>query len=279
MVVADDLGKHGKDSCAVQSNLVQLNQHQVILYRISVPNADDSMALIRVHGILMIVTWIFIVSTGMVISRYFKDTWKHACICGTAAWFDVHRLLMSLAAILTLVGFFIIIVFRQGTWVTRDWTRAYAHSIAGALVIGLVYCQLFMALFRCESSSRYRWIFNILHATAGFMALVLSVVALFLATSLSLFRDSRARIVMTVWTAWIAIVFTLFELICIYYRKKPLGIGRAESEVTPLISIQPPGDRAPAVFEHALKTLLLVVHTFVAALLSTLFIAVVVTNS
>ena len=274
MASVDDLGKHGKDSRAVQSNLVQLNQHQVILYRISIPNDDDSIALIRVHGILMIVTWIFIVSTGMLISRYFKETWKNALIGRTAAWFDVHRLLMSLAAILTLVGFFVIVIFLQGTWIHRGWTRSYAHSVTGALVIGLAYCQLFMALFRCESNSRYRWIFNTLHAAAGVVAFVLSVVTLFLATYMSLFQDIRARIVMMIWTGWIVVVFTSFECIHIHYGKR----YSRDSEETPLVAIQSPDDRAAAEFGHVVKTLLLVVHIFVAILLSTLFVAVVVTS-
>ncbi|CAF4176970.1 unnamed protein product [Rotaria sp. Silwood2] len=212
--------KHFEDSHTALSQIVQLNQNKTILYKINTTDDGESLTFVRVHGTIMIFTWILIASTGALIARYFKNPWANHLICGKAAWFAAHRFLMSTAAILTVLGFLFILVFLQGTWVDQGPTRYYAHSITGVIVISFAFFQPFMALFRCEPDSRYRFIFNYIHGFIGFSTLILSISTIFLATYFKVLKDTKARILMIVWIVWIVLIFIIFEIIQSYYRKK-----------------------------------------------------------
>ncbi|CAF3395104.1 unnamed protein product [Rotaria sp. Silwood1] len=212
--------KHFEDSHTALSDLVQLNQNETILYRINSTDDGESLTFVRVHGTIMIFTWILIASTGALIARYFKNSWANTFICGKAAWFAAHRFLMSTAATLTVVGFLFILVYLQGAWVDKGPTRYYAHSITGVIVISFSFFQPFIALFRCEPDSRYRFIFNFIHAVIGFSAFILSMATIFLATYFKVLKDTKARILMIIWIVWIGLIFIIFEIMQYHSRKK-----------------------------------------------------------
>ena len=144
-------------------------------------NGSSSADLMKAHGIIMIFTWIVLVSTGILIARYFKLSWSNRKICGKAIWFAIHRTIMTSAAILTLIAFILILVYKKGQWVSQANRREFAHSVIGMLVISFAIIQPFMALFRCNPDVRYRFIFNYADATVGFSGFILSVAAIFLA--------------------------------------------------------------------------------------------------
>lgn len=50
---------------------------------------SSSNILIRVHGAFMIAAWIGTTSLGILIARYFKQTWVGSQICGKDIWFAV----------------------------------------------------------------------------------------------------------------------------------------------------------------------------------------------
>ncbi|CAF0735095.1 unnamed protein product [Adineta steineri] len=271
--------RHAKDSRTTQSGFVQLNEKETILYKI--PNVAVDLTFARAHGIIMIFTWILIVSTGVLISRYFKNAWLHTLICGKAAWFAAHRFLMSIATILTVLGFLFIFVFRQGLWIDLGLTRAFAHSITGVIMIGLAFFQPFIALFRCEPDSRYRFIFNFIHTFVGFSSLILSNATLFLATYFPIFKDNRGRIILIIWLGWIVFIFTIFQIIQSYYRKKNNESGYTnlnssnttiadlvENSMTPKTTSVRLTNEQETSFEEKLKNVLLAIHILVAAILS-----------
>jgi hypothetical protein len=132
----------------------------------------------KAHGILMVFTWIVLVSTAILIARYFKRSWKDRKICGKAVWFAIHRTLMTSVAMLTLISFILILVYKKGQWVSNKNQREFAHSIIGILVICFALIQPFLALFRCNPDDHYRFIFNYAHATIGFSAFILSIAAI-----------------------------------------------------------------------------------------------------
>ncbi len=49
----------------------------------------DLRYLVRVHGSLMVVTWLGLVSVAIVFARYFKDAWSDRLLCGVKIWFAV----------------------------------------------------------------------------------------------------------------------------------------------------------------------------------------------
>lgn len=230
----------------------------------------------------MAITWIFIVSTGVIISRYFKKTWAKLFLCGKPAWFTAHRLLMTFAAVLTTLGFLFVLVAMGGTWATTDdGSGHYIHTIAGAMVISFAFFQPFIALFRCEPDSRYRFIFNYLHAFIGFGALILSIVTIFLATSFKIFKDDRGRTIMIVWTIWIVFIFVLFEAIQLYFKMKrdnsnyskinssnPTIEELVETPTSPSNITNPTSSEQGSTREDKIKNILLAIHILIAAILS-----------
>lgn len=48
-----------------------------------------SKVLLRLHGAFMITAWIGTASIGILLARYFKQTWVGSSLCGKDIWFSV----------------------------------------------------------------------------------------------------------------------------------------------------------------------------------------------
>lgn len=48
-----------------------------------------SVLLFRLHGAFMLVAWIGAASAGILLARYFKQTWVGSSLCGKDQWFAV----------------------------------------------------------------------------------------------------------------------------------------------------------------------------------------------
>jgi len=185
----------------------------------------------KAHGIIMVFTWIVLVSTGILVARYFKRSWSDRKICSKAVWFAIHRTIMTCVAILTLISFILILVYKKGQWISEKTPREFAHSIIGILVISFALIQPFMALFRCNPDDNYRFIFNYLHAITGFSAFILSIAAIFLAMFFTEFHFqlNKEWAILVAWSCWLPIVFIIFEIIEIYFRKYSSSIEKTNS--------------------------------------------------
>jgi len=51
----------------------------------------SSKLLLRLHGSFMIVAWIGAASIGIVVARYYKQTWVGGSCCSKDLWFGVSR--------------------------------------------------------------------------------------------------------------------------------------------------------------------------------------------
>jgi len=226
-----------------------------------------------------------IVSTGVLISRYFKNAWLTTLICGKNAWFAAHRFLMSIAAILTILGFLFILVGLKGTWVDRhDEPKHFTHSVTGALVISFAFFQPFLALYRCEPVSRYRFIFDYIHRFIGFSALLLSIVTLFLATYFKLFTTGEARIIVIVWIIWIILIFIAFEVVQQFFRAHNRQSGYTnidssnktieelvESPTSSTAQLNRDNNEEETSPEEKIKNILLAIHILIAIVLCVIF--------
>lgn len=265
---ADEPLKHAKDSRKVQTDQVQLDRKETILYKLSSGNSVDQKKWIRVHGMLMIFTWIFVVSNGILISRYFRRIEFEGHIGSLISWFEIHRILMSLASVTTLLGFFFIFTALQGNWVETNWNCAFVHSILGIVVIGLTFSQPFIGLFRCSTTSSYRFIFNYVHRTIGFVTLILSMIVLCLATYLRQVSNELARMSMIVWIIWIILMFILFESIDFYFRRRVSYTPLENLTEVQTVRVDEQSSRKATSKEKLLKIVLLLLHICVAAFLS-----------
>jgi len=222
--------RHSRNSRSALSQNVLLNRKETILYNTQSIEAD-STSLMKAHAIIMIFTWIVLVSTGILIARYFKRSWSDRKICRKAVWFAIHRTIMTSVAILTLISFVLIIVYKKGQWISKTDQREFVHSIIGIIVISFAIIQPFMALFRCNPDDRYRFIFNYVHATVGFSAFILSIAAIFLAMFFTQFnfQANKEWAIVAAWSCWLPVIFVIFEIIEIYFRKSSSSIDKTDS--------------------------------------------------
>lgn len=110
----------------------------------------------------MLIGWMLAGSIGTLMAAFFKTDWPEHTLFGQKIWFQVHRTLMSLTVLLTVVGFIFPFAYRQ------KWSsRAGAHPYIGCIVMILTFCQPIMAAFRPAPDSSRRWIFKWLHWGVG----------------------------------------------------------------------------------------------------------------
>ena len=174
------------------------------------------------HGTVMVLAWMVFAPTGIFIARYgrFLHIGTRRKLLGDTIWFQIHRLALSLAALATLLGFFLILVQAQSTWVdvNTDGQLLYAHSIMGVLIVCFAMIQVWMALFRCHPNSKFRFIYNWIHRTTGVLAFVLSVPTIFIVTYGLPFNHNGLVTILSLWTAWVVIVVIAFE--SLQHRRK-----------------------------------------------------------
>ncbi|CAF1364790.1 unnamed protein product [Rotaria sordida] len=256
------------------SQNVQLNKETTITYNADLTESSRT-SLMKAHGIIMLFTWIFYVPTGILIALYFKKCWPNRKLCGKPIWFAVHRALMTIATVLTLIAFILILAYKKGEWVSRKENLEYSHSIIGIMVVCFTLIQLIMALYRCEPHDKYRFIFNYLHGFLGILSLILATIAIFIAMFFDNFnfKTSAEWGILTAWTCWIFILFLIFWMIGYCFKEdsvKEIDMtsielnDRNQYSPTPSKSIQPEHN----VKEDWIKGILILIHIIIAFALS-----------
>uniref|UniRef100_A0A8C2ACY6 Wu:fj05g07 n=1 Tax=Cyprinus carpio TaxID=7962 RepID=A0A8C2ACY6_CYPCA len=186
----------------VSSTKVNLqNPSQVIT------SAEEFPAIVKAHGCLMLISWMFTGSIGMLIARYLKGVAKdHGC-CGKDFWFMAHVFLMALSVTATAIAFILVFSYAQ------DWSGG-AHPVLGCLVMILSLIQPIVAAFRCEPQHERRFVFSWAHFFIALAIKVLAVAAIF--TGLELFEeyeeDGWMLKVMGGFVAWEALMYFLQDL-------------------------------------------------------------------
>jgi hypothetical protein len=195
------------------------------------PNSTNStlVTLEQAHGTVMIFAWIIFGSSGILFARYgrslhFGDKRK---IFGADIWFQMHRSIVILAAVTTLLG--LILVFARGDNSSvarnRDQNRINAHSAMGVVIAGGTVFQVVIGFGRCAPQSTYRFIFNWIHRSVGILAFLLSVPAIFLVISVLRNYLNGLIIILSLWTGWIVIIVIVLEIIEWRVRSKPSTTG------------------------------------------------------
>ena len=96
---------------------------------------EQSLAKAKAHAIIMIFSWMVFASTAILIARYFKFMLPDKTICGTKIWFTIHRTLMILTLILSIISLLIILSYVNWTWIMASKHVNFTHSIFGIVVI------------------------------------------------------------------------------------------------------------------------------------------------
>ncbi|XP_008544958.1 putative ferric-chelate reductase 1 homolog [Microplitis demolitor] len=160
----------------------------------------SSDLLIRIHGALMIASWIGTASIGILMARYYKQTWLRSPICGKDQWFAWHRFFMILTWSMTIAAFVIIFV-ELGTWSTET-----LHASLGLATTVLAFVQPFMAALRPHPGTPRRPLFNWAHWFIGNAAHICAVIALFFAV-----RLNKAKL--PDWVDWVLTAYVVFHVL------------------------------------------------------------------
>ncbi|XP_058054768.1 putative ferric-chelate reductase 1 homolog isoform X2 [Anopheles bellator] len=174
----------------------------------------SSKLLLRLHGAFMITAWIGTASLGILIARYFRQTWVGSQLCGKDQWFAWHRFLMVLTFILTVAGIVVIFVEIGGWSQVRN-----PHAILGIVTSVLCFLQPIGAFFRPHPGSSKRPIFNWVHWLGGNLAHVIAIVAIFFAVQLQ-------KAELPEWMDFILVAFVAFHV----FMHLLLSIGGCFSE-------------------------------------------------
>ncbi|XP_047000556.1 putative ferric-chelate reductase 1 homolog [Schistocerca americana] len=160
-----------------------------------------SKVLLRLHGAFMIAAWIGTASLGILLARYFRQTWVGTQLCKKDLWFAWHRMLMVTTWVLTIAGFVIIFVELRG-WSQED----NPHAILGTITTILAFIQPIGAAFRPHPGTRQRPIFNWVHWFIGNSAHILAIVTIFFAAKLG-------KAELPVWLDWILVSYVVFHVV------------------------------------------------------------------
>lgn len=222
------------------------------------------------HACFMIAAWVAAASCGIILARYFKQTWLQSQCCGIDQWFHFHRFFMILTWSLTMAGSGFI-VYYVGGWSDIPLSTN-PHPLLGAISTGLCFIQPFMALFRCGPTHKKRPIFNWLHWFVGNSAQILGLTAIFY--GLNILKKPT-------WSWFVLIVFIAFH--CIVHLILSVGQCVSDSKANRLNNVFPMkelnGSRNPlhpvdkrtdapgGTFRKAMLAIYLIVTWLIAAVL------------
>uniref|UniRef100_A0AAQ5Y5H7 Ferric-chelate reductase 1a n=1 Tax=Amphiprion ocellaris TaxID=80972 RepID=A0AAQ5Y5H7_AMPOC len=160
-----------------------------------------SPTIMKMHGALMLLAWMLTGSVGTFIASFYKPDWPNQTLFGQKVWFQVHRGLMMLTVILTVVAFCLPFIYRKG------WsTDAGVHPHLGCCVLVLSLIQPIAAMHRPPPDSNRRFIFNWTHSSIGIFTEILAVATMLLGvgqTSLPL-PSPWATSVLIGYVVWVA---------------------------------------------------------------------------
>ncbi|XP_014210218.1 putative ferric-chelate reductase 1 homolog [Copidosoma floridanum] len=159
-----------------------------------------SELLTRLHGALMIVSWLGTASVGMLLARYYRQTWLASQLCGKDHWFAWHRVFMFLTWAMSITAAVLIFVEVGGLS-----TEVYHRSFGIATNI-LCFVQPFMAVMRPHPGAPRRALFNWVHWLVGNAAHVCAIIAIFFAV-----RLTKAKL--PDWVDWVLVGYVAFHVL------------------------------------------------------------------
>ncbi|CAG9863967.1 unnamed protein product [Phyllotreta striolata] len=159
---------------------VQLPSKEKLFLSDTAEVAAPSKLLVHLHGAFMLAAWIGTASVGILLARYYRQTWVGTTMMGKDLWFAWHRFFMVLTWLFTIAAFVIIFVE------LRKWSEENnPHAILGTVTTILCFFQPIGAYFRPHPGTSKRSIFNWAHWLAGNAAHIIAIVTLFFAVRLT----------------------------------------------------------------------------------------------
>lgn len=174
------------------------------------------------HGRLMVMAWGLLFPAGILIARYAKVTprqrWPEEL--DNKFWWRLHLLLQSLGSLLMLLALGLIVIVAQGASSLAHW-----HAVGGWSLVAGVVIQVVGGRLRGSKGgpgvpgdhylmTRRRLVFEYVHKTLGWLALVLSVPVVLAGLAVADAPRWMFLVLILWWTALIVLVITLQRRQC-----------------------------------------------------------------
>ncbi|CAF3433547.1 unnamed protein product [Rotaria socialis] len=204
---------------------------------------EEKHILKNAHSTVMVIGWMIFASTGILFARYGRSLHigNKQKFLGESIWFQVHRFILFLATLATLLGFLLILAEVNGEWIKLREGLTFVHSVLGGIIVCCALLQVSMALFRCHPDSPFRFVYNWCHRATGFLAFLLSVPTIFII--IVKWKANRAGliVIMSLWSAWVLIIVVLLEIVRLYFsRMSPIAYSKETREYELTNSNLPP---------------------------------------
>jgi hypothetical protein len=140
------------------------------------------------HGSLMLIGWGWLLPSGTLFARFFKHR-------PNSLWFKIHRVLQSVGLFLSIVGW--IIALRNFNVFEDRGYDSYRHGVLGMVTMTLGCLQPLNAILRPhptkegEEKTTARLVWELLHKSTGYIAVLLAVVTIGYGTTVLPFPDDQ----------------------------------------------------------------------------------------
>lgn len=104
----------------------------------------------------MIFAWLGSAACGMLLARYYKQTFMSITPLGKDLWFRLHQFFMGLSVLLTLSAFIVIVMALQVKPFDLDAIKENPHAAVGIVCIICAFIQPIMAYFRPHPDTNSR---------------------------------------------------------------------------------------------------------------------------
>ncbi|XP_065890178.1 putative ferric-chelate reductase 1 [Dysidea avara] len=180
-----------------------------------------SVTLIKVHGAFMMFTWYFLAPVGIFLALFYKESFPNGL------WFYGHIAVMIATIVFMFIGLILILVHADGKWIQTDDNQA--HQFMGIICIAAPCINVIIGFFKGNPDGHYRWLFNLIHGTNGF---VLSLFVAMVNIILGLFRlrlwvagENEHLVRKSLYLAgtaigYISVTFFLFNAYRLIYHKR-----------------------------------------------------------
>ncbi|CAI4221756.1 unnamed protein product [Auanema sp. JU1783] len=145
---------------------------------------DTRHTLNKIHGILMVLSWIFFIPSAFLFARMLRDSFADKKPFGLAIWFHVHRTFNYIGLFLMVASILVIFISKDWRWMgpgSHASSAKQVHTITGVISTALAVAQPILSLFRCPANHSQRSLFNWSHRLIGIISFILATVALVIA--------------------------------------------------------------------------------------------------
>ncbi|KAL4236262.1 DOMON domain-containing protein frrs1L [Mactra antiquata] len=211
--------------------------------------------IVKIHGCMMIVAWMFLASLSIILARYYKHQWPEGRACGRRVWYQSHKIMMLTVCACVLASFILIWVHTKGLpklYGTNSMQKA--HPTLGIIIMGLTIINPIMAFLRPGNGTANRPVFKYVHGFIGTALYVLAILNIILGVTLP-------KVGAKSYTVWIVVAFgiyvVIFEIIMETHECYLIRTGRkSDYEMTEMSVIrnsltkipQPPGSLLKNIF-------------------------------